>query len=731
MSLHALLVSLAALWLFLPVPARAQDDTGAERAPALLVADEVFIRGDDTLIAKGNVEALYEGRRLRASRVIYDRRGETLRVEGPITLTEADGEALVLADSAAIDRSLRDGLLRGARVVLGDQLQLAAHEMARIQGRYSQLYKASVTSCRICENGQPPLWQIRARRVIHDRQERQLYFENAQFRVLDLPVFYLPRLRLPDPTLERATGFLIPSVTNSSTLGTGARVPYFVRLGDHADLTLTPFVTTRTRTLEVRYRQAFRSGDIAFEGAVSDDQRGGRGTRAYLFGEGRFDLPRDFKLNFEIEAVNDDTYLTDYDYSQKDRLTSRLAVDRARRDTYSRAAISYFRTLRPGESNATQPRAAFDTLHERRFHPAVTGGELRLTAEGHAHLRSSDSRIDGPDFDAFADGRDVARLTLSADWSRSWTLPAGLRARVETGAAMDSFLIGDTGRTSTSRATELTPRAALQLRYPLQKTTAQGTHHILEPMVQLAYSGGQTPDIPNDQSTLAEFDEGNLLSISRFPAADRRERGIALAYGMHWTRLDPRGWESTLTLGQVLRDEKQRDANGVPEFSRASGLRGRQSDFLLSGQLKAPNGLSLTGRGLFDENYDTTKASARVTWRNMLADINASYIWLQADPAESRADTVSEWLIDGSYRFSRHWTASANWRYDINEDRSVKAGVGLTYTNECFDATLSASRRFTSSTILEPSTDISLTVSLRGFSAESRDTSFVRTCRNQ
>ena len=119
------------------------------------------------------------------------------------------------------------------------------------------------------------------KRVIHDQQERQLYFHDAQFRVLDTPILYLPRLRLPDPTLKRATGFLIPSITARPTLGFGVKVPYFIRLGDHADLTLTPFIATKTATLEYRYRQAFRTGNI-------ECQRGGvrRCVRACATGPG-------------------------------------------------------------------------------------------------------------------------------------------------------------------------------------------------------------------------------------------------------------------------------------------------------------------------------------------------------------------------------------------------------------------------------------------------------------
>jgi len=716
-----------ALCLFLTRPALAQD---ALPEAAVLLADDVYLTGDDALVATGNVEAFFDGRRLQASQITYDRTSDQLLIEGPITLTETDGRVLVLANSAALDRSLQNGLLSGARVVMDDQLQLAAHEMRRVNGRYSQLYKTAVTSCRVCESGRPPLWQIRAHRVIHDQQEQQLYFDNAQLRVLDTPILYLPRLRLPDPTLERATGFLIPSIYNSSNLGTGVKVPYFIKLGDHADLTLTPFIATKTTTLEYRYRQAFRNGDIEIEGAFSDDDQGVRSTRAYIFAEGAFDLPEGFKLTFDIEAVNDDTYLLDYSYSSKDRLDSQLAVERVERDEYIRGAITYFRSLRTGESNATLPSIAGDLEYERRFFPSRAGGELVFATSAHSHYRSSDLSTDGTDFDPWADGRDVSRLTSSADWFRSWTLPGGIRARWQAGLAIDSYFIEQAGLTSDRRATEATPTSSLQLRWPLIKQTNQGTAHIIEPVLQLAYAGGDTPNVPNDQSTHVEFDEGNLLSLSRFTATDRRERGLSAAYGLSWTRLDPRGWDSTLVIGQVVREDSQQEPNGLSSFSNSSGLQNRHSDILIASQFKAPNGLSLTARGLFDQGYETTKASARASWQNELADIGATYIWLRDDLAEDRPDTISEWSIEGSYRLSRHWTGSANWRYDVASDRDVTAGIGLTYTNECVEAKLSASRRFTSSTILEPSTDISLTVALRGFTTKTRDKSYVRTCRN-
>ena len=698
--------------------------------PAMLVADDVRLTEDDKLIASGNVEAMYEGRRLSAREITYDRATDRLLITGPLTLSDA-GSTVVLADSAELDRDMQNGILMGARIVMQDQLQLAAYEMRRVDGRVTQLYKAAVTSCRVCETGRPPLWQIRAERMVHDVDAQQLYFHNAQFRVLDTTVFYLPRLRLPDPTVTRTSGFLTPSLHNSSLFGTGVRVPYFFTLGDHRDLTVAPFWATNSRRLDLRYRQAFRRGDIEFNGAVSDDDFNSRSSRGYLFGEGRFDLNRDFVLRFGIELVSDDTFLLDHGFSDKDRLESQLSVERARRDEYIRGAITHFHSLRVGESNSTLPSTVVNGEYERRIFPRVLGGELRFAAQALSDHRSSDLTTDGPDFDSFSDGRDVTRLTTSLDWRRNWTLPAGVLASVQTGLALDHFQIAQAGGTSVSDATEATPTAAVHLRWPLIKSNRRGVTHLVEPMVQLAWAGGSNPNVPLEESTAVEFDEGNLFNVSRFSAPDRRERGYNAAYGVTWTRVDPTGWQGSLAFGQVVRDERLQEYDGVtPSFTKSSGLRDRTSDLLIAGQFQNGNGLTVTARSLFDNMFDTTKAEARASWQNDRTDFGATYIWLADDPGENRNATVSEWAFDGSYRFARHWTGSADWRYDAASDRSVRAGIGVTYSNECVDVTLSASRRFTSSTILEPETNFSFTVGLRGFSAKTRDQSFTRTCRN-
>jgi len=63
---------------------------------------------------------------------------------------------------------------------------------------------------------------------------------------------------------------LIPELRNSDLLGLGIKLPYFITLGDHRDLTLTPYLSSETSTLEAQYRQAFLNGDLNIAGAYAE-----------------------------------------------------------------------------------------------------------------------------------------------------------------------------------------------------------------------------------------------------------------------------------------------------------------------------------------------------------------------------------------------------------------------------------------------------------------------------
>lgn len=683
-----------------------------QEPPATLIADRVSVVGNTRLLAEGHVEVLYDGYRLKAARVTYDRPSNRLTVEGPLTLVSGT-DAVLLADSAELTPDLTEGLLRSARLVLRQQVQLAANELHRVGGRYSVLNKTVASSCRVCSTSEVPLWQIRAQRIVHDELEKQLYFDHARLEVMGLPVAYLPRLRLPDPTLKRATGFLIPELRFSDALGSGIKLPYFITLGRHADLTVTPYLSTgRTSTLELRYRQAFRHGEIEFNGALSKDDLVKGELRRYLFGKGRFDLPRDFELTFNIETASDRAYLLDYDYSDKDRLRSDITVARTRRDENIEAAIYHYNSLRDSENNSTLPTELADLSHERRFVPGALGGIARLSLEAQAYHRRSGADVLG---------RDLARAAARLDWRRDWTTAAGLRIATLGELNLDYSAFSDDAAFP-DPVTRTAPFAAVELRWPLVKPGRAGATQVLEPVLQLVWSDVSDTTLPNEDSVSVEFDQGNLFSLNRFPGSDAYEDGLRGNVGLTWTRHAAQGWSLALAGGRVFRAETP------DQFASGSGLDGISSDWLAAVRLKTAGNLSLTNRAVFDDSLAFTRNELRMAWNTDKLGLASSYVWQEANLVENRSSDSSEWLLDAGYRFRPNWTGKADWRYDFEAGRAAEAGVGLEYRNECMTLDLSLSRRFTSSTSVRPTTDFGLQISLNGFGTRGDTSAYRRTC---
>ena len=673
---------------------------------ATLVAERVEITGTSVLIAEGDVEVFFKGRRLKAQRIVYDKAADRLQITGPIVLQDGSGN-FVLASQADLSADLADGVLRSARFVLNQQLQLATSEMMRVGGRYTRLGRTVASSCQVCAANPTPLWEIRASQVVHDQQERQLYFDNAQFRVAGVPVFYLPRLRMPDPTLKRATGFLIPRFRTTSGLGSGLKLPYFIAIGDQADLTLTPYLTAnRGRSVELRYRHAFRTGTIEVNGAVARDGLLPGADRGYLLATGGFVLPRDFNLSFRLEAVSDPAYLLDYGVSDKDRLDSRIALNRTRRNENIAAQFTYFKSIREAEVNSTLPSVIGDLTFHRRFGGGPFGGEAGLRFQTHSHRRASGASVD-TDGDGISDGRDLSRASLRLDWRRAVLLSNGIELTGLGEVTADIYKIsqdavygGNTARTHGA--------AAVELRWPWLRTTPSAAH-VIEPVAQFVWSPSTRETLPNEDSALVEFDEGNLFSLNRFPGSDATERGIRANLGVSWTRYDPDGWTLGVTVGRVLR------ARDLDQFSAASGLEGRSSDWLAALQLSLASGLQITNRVVFDDAFSVTKGEMRLTLPHAKYGLSSGYVWAVADTTENRPDAISELSFDAYYKLSEGWTSKASGRYDFAASRASQAGLGLEYKSECVLVDLSLSRRFTSSSSVEPTTDFGLSVELIGF----------------
>ncbi len=690
------LVAAAAVMLAVAMPAQAQVPPEKPGLPVALIADTVeYDTVTGRLTASGNVEIHYGERTLTADRIVYNSDTGRITAEGSIVLRDPSG-ATVFADFADLDAELRDGLVRGARAVMGENIRLSAAEARRVDARFNALSKAVYSPCKVCSDNPTPLWRIRARRVIHDEVERVIHYEDATFDVLGVPVFWLPWFSHPDPTIDRASGFLVPEFRQSSVYGFGIRVPYYWVIDDTSDLTFSPLLTSGDGVVGVvEYRRAFGSGSFTTAGSLTfNDYQGSNELHGHIEARGEFDLVNDFRWGFDGIAVTDRGYLRRYDFSDEDRLTSELYLRRYREDGFFDTTAVYFQSLRDDEPSGNIPVVlpSFDARHE--MPGALLGGDLGVFASSYVLLREA--------------GLDSSRLSIGADWERQVILPVGLSLRGFAEVRGDLFVTDDFGGIESATEFRFAPLAGVEARFPLIHESSGGVVHVLEPIAQaiVAPYGGNGSEIPNEDSQVTEFDETNLFDTSHFTGLDGFEEGPRLNLGLRYERIAPGGLNFDASVGRVLR------LRGANEFSSGSGLADAASDWVGAWSASYDPYITVRQRLRVSDGFTVTRNELGAELSFGRFAVSANYIFLERDPSIEAPREREELTGRARFRLTRNWSVSGDVRRDIERGDSVEIGGGLTYANECCKIDFFVKRDFRESDDAPDSTSFAVQIKL-------------------
>jgi LPS-assembly protein len=685
------------------------------KEPVGLLADAVdFDATKQVLTAKGNVRIVSNGQVLTARSVVFNQRTGRLRIPGGFTITNADGSILSGTD-ADLSADMSNNVIRGARLLIANQFQLAADQAQYKDNRFKVLDRVVASTCNIgknapgyCKLNPTPFWQIRSKRVIHDELTRQLYFENARLEFLGVPIFYTPRLRLPDPTVDRATGFLVPTFFTSDLLQFGTKVPYFIALNDHSDATVTAFVSTvGSFVVEGQYRRETKRGKYQFDGALLlIDGIDGNAFRSSLQGNGRWQLSNDYEWGFGLDVASDKTFRAQYGYEDKDaisaqdRLLSEVFLERNRPDSFLKVSTSIFQSLRTNEIDAEIP-LVFPNLYFRGIKDdTVLGGKLGITAQSTTLLRTG--------------GDQYSRFGVLADWQREWQMKNGLLFAARGELDAEYYVLSDnyTGFAG-ANANRITPTLSADIRLPLSKTVGTATH-VIEPIAQLVWSEDSLGATPNEDSVQVEFEETNLFSTNRFPGFDRKELGFRANVGVNYSRYDPSGWNFGATVGRIFRSKD------LGQFSSASGLAGKNSDWVSAFTLSFPDTFEMTTRTLFDSQFQLSKNETSMKFIYKQLKTDATYIWLEKDVVAGASDRRREATLELVFTPNDNWTYLAQWRHDFITSSPIEGEFGIKYENECVEIDLSLSLQYAASGNVSPTKELGLTVSLVGIGNQAR-----------
>lgn len=684
--------------LFDIAPGAAQFSAGtrnqADRnAPVLFQADEVEY--DEQLgltVAKGHVEISQGSEVLLADTVSYNQRTGTITASGHVSLVQPTGE-VVFSDFIELRDSMNTGFAQNVRMLLADRSRLAANAARRL-GNRTELTRGVYSPCDLCKENPsaPPLWQFKAREISHDRELKILEFRDAALELDGWPVFYTPYISAPDPTVKRASGFLTPSLGNSSTNGFHFALPYFWAIDGDKDLTLVPrFMTSGGELLASEYRQRFGNGaldaiaSINYSNAQSaTDINSTDRLRGHINATGVWDLNETYRTGFDLQRVSDQTYLLRYGFGNPllNAMISRAYLQgfepRAMTDVFAYA----FQPLLSGLSSTTQPIVLPVANRTWISEPDQLGGRWFLNGNLLNIVRQT--------------GTQTRRVSLGSRWEKIFRDGIGGQYTFSASLRGDAYSVNNLSRLSNPDlpsayflvngaaaaepidrsfvAGRAFPQLGLTWSYPLAHRSPERTA-LVEPIVGVyaGPAGGNQRRIPNEDSLAFELHDTDLFKPDRLAGYDVLDTGQRVDYGLRLGLYDKEGGDYRLLVGQSYR------AQPNPFLPPGSGAEQRLSDIVGRVVASPISYLDLIYRFRLDKSNlhsRTQEVGMSVGPQNLR--VGANYLYA---PAQQLNEIVTDPVTNQTILYGKREQVSFNVRAQLTHYWALAGSETLNLTD--------------------------------------------------
>ena len=706
---------------------------GDKATPLYLNADELeYDTRGNRVVARGNVEIYYNGYALTADRVVYDQGANTITAEGNARVKEPDG-AVVSAERLVTSADFAEAFGQSLSVIGKDDTRIVARRSIRRDGNVVEFEQGKFTPCR-SDPGKPPLWCIAANRVVHDKQQATITYQDAYFELFGVPVFYLPYFQHADPSVKSRSGFLLPEYSSYSRLGLGIETPYHIAVSPNSDLLFNPMYLSKQGVLwQGQWRHKVRVGEIAgtydiklagieqnndqtINAALHEQWRGSVQTR------GNFSLSSWWSFGWDFIGETDKAFRQFYrldNVLQKDRINTFYLNGRSERNFFGVTMYHVgglvlnerLDTTPPGTlpssivanlSQSAPSRVLPVVDYNYVFNNPVLGGELRFNANAVSYWQDL-TFVDGVGATRRADGN-ANRVTADIGWRRTLTDAIGQTFTPFASLRGDVTTFRETVDPITRQvqAEETVARgvysAGLLYAYPWVMPTA-GAVHTVEPIGQVIARNAQVDQrrLPNLDCRSQVFDDMNLFEQSKMSCFDRIDTGVRANYGLQYTFQANGGGSMRFLVGQsyhVSGDNIFRnpgtDSDGRFLYSPVSGLEKNASDYVFGLYVSPLSGFRAVAQARFDERTRDLRrldASVGLNYGPLFSQV--SYAYTAASPALNLLQDQQEILAMVGLKVTDNWSISAQTRYALEANRPIQNIAQLRYADDCFVVTAS------------------------------------------
>jgi LPS-assembly protein len=686
-----------------------------------VTSDAATLGVDGTATLRGNVEVRQGEREIHANEVQYNPQNDSVKTDGhidyndPLLHVAGDGGGSYSSAGGAEFKSAHFDLhQRSARGTAAD-MSVTPAGIVRLQG-------VTFTTCPANSNA----WQIKADSIVLDTRDQVGTGRNAQVDFMGVPLVYLPWLSFPLGS-ERKSGFLFPTIGNTSSSGLQVAVPYYWNIAPNTDFTFLPTEYSRRGPDlggDLRFLTQDQHGELQWNFLPNDTAFGGSRSRLQL--NEVAELPDDFRLTIDAQNVSDPLYFQDF--SQTPEGTSTAFLER-------RATLSYRDEHWTVDGEAQQYQTIDDTLpvDERpyaRVPRLAVSSAYTLYDVVHYGFASEivDFRHAGG-----ATGPTGWRGDLMPAVSLDFTGP-GYFMRPALAWRLTQYELADLLPGETGSPSRTVPIGSLDAGLVFERETGSRSQRklTLEPRILYLNVPYRNQDqLPVFDTALPDLTPVELFNTNRYVGADRVSDANQMSVGVTSRLLDARHGRQFLaaTLGQTYYFE-------IPRVSLpgATPVTARHSDFVAQLALTAFQDWSAdmgvqwdpqnerSERTLINLQYKPTpEAVVNLAYRYerfvqepvFIQGVLVPCAPLGTGPSTCDSHGFDQVDVSGAWPIRRDWNVFVRNVYSVRDNKELERFAGFEYRSCCWRLRLGA-RRYVSSFNGSQDTGIWLQLELAG-----------------
>ncbi len=642
---------------------------------------------------------------------IEELRGENILVKSNFKLPESDQ---FYFSSAIINLNNQNFVAKDTQIKIHKSIFDDPENDPRLYGVSSSkkdnittVNKGMFTPCK--KNDNCPPWSIKAKRIKHDKNTKQLIYDNAILRFYDFPVLYTPKFYHPDPTVRRLSGFLRPQINSSDELGDSIHLPYFHVISSRKDITFRPTIFNKgIKMFQNEYRQQNENSEFitdfslttGYKPTYSDNKKSISHFFARFFSDLKLENFNNSDLFVQIEKVSNDTYLKVFDTnlidnnlkpSNSSNLTSEIKLDLDNDSFNFITGAKIYEKLGAKNSDRFQyilPYYDFTKYFNTEFY----NGDLSFGSSGNNNLHDTNNLqseiINNFNYEG---NKIISDLGIVNNFNIYFK---------------NTNTIGKKSNTyKSSPDIELWNINEYTAELPMRKIS-ENFNNFLTPKISLRFN---PTDMKDHSSSRRAVNLSNIFSINRLGIGDSYEQGRSLTAGLTYKKekLDDINKYFEFQVATVFRDKEE------SFISKSSSLGKKNSALFGAIQSKLSENIILDYGFRIDNNYDVFELNSLST-NLIFNNFDTTFTFVEENGDLGDANFLKN---STTYEFNDENFITFNTRRNRKLNFTEYYDLLYQYKNDCLIASIKYKKKFYSDRDLKPSENLLFSITFYPFTS--------------